>query len=193
MGIHVGHCSYDMDKMRPCPSLSVPPRVADAEAIGGVHVASWQWAYAGLMPTDVLAGLSVAGRTTSWRDRLSDPEAVRATFVAERDNRVVGFAAVGPGRDDVGGPSVGELYAVYVLAEVAGDGAGRALHDECLGWLANRHFPLARLWVLTTNVRAQAFYRRQGWSPDGQTKVHTMREGHTIHETRYSRSVMSQA
>jgi GNAT superfamily N-acetyltransferase len=167
--------------------------VADAEDIGEVHVASWRWAYADLMPAHVLAGLSVADRTASWRDRLSDPEAVRATFVAENDNRVVGFAAVGPGRDDVGGPGVGELYAVYVLAEVAGAGAGQALHDAGLGWLADQRFPLARLWVFTANDRARAFYRRQGWWPDGETKLHTMREGNTIHETRYSKTVTSRA
>lgn len=152
--------------------------VADAEAIGEVHVASWQWGYAGLMPADVLAGLSIADRTASWRDRLSDPQAVRATFVAENDNRVVDFAAVGPGRDDVGGPGVGELYAVYVLAEVAGAGAGHALHDTGLGWLADQRFPLARLWVLTANDRARAFYRRQGWWPDGETKLHHARGPH---------------
>jgi len=36
-----------------------PAAMADAEAIGEVHVASWRWAYAGLMPAD---GAGVIGR-----------------------------------------------------------------------------------------------------------------------------------
>jgi len=60
----------------------------------------------------------------------------------------------GPGRADVGGPTVGGLYALDVLPEVAGAGAGRLLHDTGLHWLAKRGFDQARLWVLRGNERA---------------------------------------
>ena len=36
-----------------------------------MHVASWQWAYAGLLPADELAGLSVADRADRWQARLA--------------------------------------------------------------------------------------------------------------------------
>lgn len=61
-------------------------RASDAEQVAAVHVASWQWAYAGLLPAEELADLSVADRADRWRTR-----------------------PVGPGREDVGGASVGEL------------------------------------------------------------------------------------
>jgi GNAT superfamily N-acetyltransferase len=35
-------------------------RATDAQQVAAVHVASWQWAYAGLLPAEELAGLSVA-------------------------------------------------------------------------------------------------------------------------------------
>ena len=88
-------------------------RATDAEQVAAVHVASWQWAYAGLLPAEELAGLSVAERTDRWRATLGGTGTGRtdrgATFVADLDGQVVGFVAVGPGRDDVGGQSVGEL------------------------------------------------------------------------------------
>ena len=96
--------------------------------MAAVHVASWQSAYAGLLPAE-LAGLSVADRADRWQARLdgtgTGPTDGGATFVADLDGRVVGFVAVGAGRDDVGGPSVGELYAIYLDREVAGTGTGR--------------------------------------------------------------------
>ena len=117
-----------------------PARTTDAEQVAAVHVASWQWAYAGLLPAEELAGLSVADRADRWRAMLAGTGIGRtdrgATFVADLDGRVVGFVAVGPGRDDVGGPSVGELYALYLQREVAGSGtgalrlAGRRRHED---------------------------------------------------------------
>jgi hypothetical protein len=44
--------------------------VSDAQAIASVRVSSWRAAYRGLLPDDVLAGLSVAARRRSWSDIL---------------------------------------------------------------------------------------------------------------------------
>lgn len=38
----------------PVPVTVRPAEVGDADGIAAVHVASWQWAYAGLMPAEVL-------------------------------------------------------------------------------------------------------------------------------------------
>ena len=126
---------------------------ADADQVAAVHVAAWQWAYAGLLPAAELAALSAAERADRWRDRLAGTGTGRtdrgATFVADVDGRVVGFVTVGPGRDDVGGPSVGELYAIYVQRGVAGTGTGRRLHDAGIGWLAGEG------WASATGAAAR--------------------------------------
>lgn len=70
----------------------------------------------------------------------------------------------------VGGRPVGfiawhedELSALYVLPEAAGSGAGTALISHALG--------VRRLWVLTDNGHARAFYARRGWRPSGRSRV----------------------
>lgn len=162
-----------------------PARVADADGLGEVHVRSWQWAYDGVLDADGLAALSVADRASRWRTGLADPDRTVATFVADDGDRVVGFVSVGPGREDVGGPEVGELWAIYLLPEVAGLGLGRRLHDTGLEWLRARGYGRALLWVITGNARGRAFYERQGWRPDGLTRVEDRPGWFAADETRY--------
>lgn len=42
----------------------------DCGAIAEVHVVSWQQAYVDIVPSEYLAGLSVAGREALWREAL---------------------------------------------------------------------------------------------------------------------------
>lgn len=160
--------------------------IEDADRIGEVHVRSWQWAYDGLIDADVLADLSIPDRIEGWRKRLAAENETSATFVASRDGEVDGFVTVGAGREDVGGREVGEMVAIYIRPKAAGTGAGTALHEVGMSWLTEHGFSLARLWVLTGNVRARRFYERHGWRPDGETKTDD-HSGAQLHETRYVR------
>src|SRR6267378_5485470 len=45
---------------------------ADAEAVGRIHVESWNVTYRGIMPDDVIARTDVAYRTQFWADRIAD-------------------------------------------------------------------------------------------------------------------------
>jgi GNAT superfamily N-acetyltransferase len=144
--------------------------VADATAIGEVHVRSWQAAYAGLIPADFLARLSAESRAASWGRRIGDGGPV---LVAEEDGVIAGFAAYGDDR----------LYALYLLPEYWGQGIGRALHDRVVEEMSGAG---AVLWVLSTNERAKAFYVRQGWVDDGATQTETIDEGRvTLEERRF--------
>lgn len=69
----------------------------------------------------------------------------------------------GPSRDD--DFSGTELFAIYLLSEFYGSGAGQALLDAAIGNQA------AILWVAEDNPRAQRFYERNGFRADGRRKV----------------------
>jgi hypothetical protein len=71
----------------------------DAEAIARVRVETWRAAYAGIMPADFLASISVETDTPRWRQRIEEgPQSGSFVLVAEVDGEVVGFASSGPER-----------------------------------------------------------------------------------------------
>ena len=143
---------------------------ADALDIATVHVESWQVGYRGLMPDEVLDGLSISTRERWWHETLSG-SGERSTLLATDERSVLGFAAVGPGRD--GDPVVGELYAMYLCPAAWGRGIGCRLHAAAMARLQAFGFERASLWMLAGNQRALRFYRREGWVADGRSKLVT--------------------
>ena len=135
-----------------------------------MHVESWQVGYRGLMPDEVLDGLSVDTRERWWGETLCGP-GVRGTLLAMQDRSVLGFAAVGAERD--GDPVVGELYAMYLCPAAWGRGMGCRLHAAAMARLRAFGFERASLWMLAGNERARRFYRREGWVADGRSKLVT--------------------
>ena len=156
---------------------------ADAEGIARVQEHGWQVAYRHLFPVEELdrGGFIVV---TRWRERLDRPPRGWTTFVAEEDGEVVGFASVGPSRDESG---PGELYALYVEPERWSTGAGRALMARAEEQLSSEYAE-GRLWVLEDNPRARAFYERAGWTPDGARKAEE-RWGVRAPEVRYRKDL----
>jgi len=158
---------------------------ADAEAIGAVQERGWQVAYRNIFPAAELARGGFI-QVERWRDRLANPPPGWSTFVVERGGSVIGFASVGPSRDEEG---LGELYAIYVDPDAWSTGAGRALIERCEATLAGR-YDEATLWVLEDNPRARAFYERGGWAPDGARKAEE-RWGVRAPEVRYRKELTS--
>ena len=159
--------------------------VGDAAGIAAVHVASWQRAYRGLMPAELLDSLSVPARTQWWTRTLGGtpagtPAGIPAgttagtvgatTLVAEQDGQVIGFASVSASRDE-DADGAGELWALYLHPRHWGTGHGHVLHAHAVRALAATGAAEATLWVLTANERARRFYERHGWAADGATKV----------------------
>ena len=111
--------------------MNVRPATAeDADAIGRVQVETWRAAYRGLMPDEAIAGFDLEGRQRMWREGLArEPRPGSATFVAELDGEVVGFASVGRSREE-DADNEGELYAIYLLPSCWDRGIGRALLER---------------------------------------------------------------
>jgi GNAT superfamily N-acetyltransferase len=97
----------------------------DLKAIAAVHVATWQTAYAGILPSEYLANLSVEHREVSWRQVLA--EARSELLVAFQGSAVVAFASFGNSRDADAPGARGEVSAIYVIPSAWSTGVGRAL------------------------------------------------------------------
>jgi GNAT superfamily N-acetyltransferase len=162
-----------------------PAEPADAGGIARVHVRSWHEAYTGVLSQTLLDRMDVARREKEWRRHLaheSPPggQDLGLTWVAVDGAEVVGFATSGPGRDPDRTRADLELYAIYLLAAHHGTGAATALLAASLD---DRP---ASLWVLEHNPRAQAFYAKHGFEPDGARRE-DQRFGEPIHEIRLLR------
>ncbi|BDZ45984.1 GNAT family N-acetyltransferase [Naasia aerilata] len=150
-----------------------PARADDAPGMARVHVASWRETYRGLMPDGVLddPGL-LAARERFWTAALTDAQyAANRSAVAVRGDAVVGIAMSGPPLDPEVASAV-QLYVLYLLAAEQGTGTGDELLDAVLPAEQD-----GTLWVADPNPRAQAFYRRRGFAPDGAERTeHGVRE-----------------
>jgi len=155
---------------------------ADARPIAAVHVATWQDAYAGLLPDGFLARLDVGEWAGRWRGRLAAPREGVFTLVFEADGRVRGFVSGGPSRDDFPG---GEVYAIYLDPACQGRGAGRRLLAAATRLLADAGFTNASLWVVSGNHPARGFYEAQGWRRDGTEHQWPAADGVSVPEVRY--------
>ena len=154
----------------------------DARAIASVHVKTWQVAYVGIIPSEVLEGLSVDQRASKWEETLVGLGAGEQVEVAEEGGRVVGFVFTGACRDE-DAFGLGELYAIYVAPSHWGTGAGPALLASARRSLVDAGHDHAVLWVLEDNARARAFYEHDGWAPDGAVKSYG--EGGDVRAVRY--------
>ena len=147
---------------------------ADAVVLAELHVRGWQWAYRGLLPAEYLDGLSVERRRELWQTILMRAAPEARTWVLEWGGRPVGFASIGPARDDDVAPETAELYALYLDEQAAGRGLGRALLAHAMAHLVARNYAAATLWVLASNARARRFYEAAGWRPDGGRRVEVL-------------------
>jgi len=171
------------------PAVIRPAVVADADALGDLHVLAWQRAFGDIFAPADLAALDPAERAEGWRFRLGamteQPPGEPATHclvsqesgVAQRDaatvmpsGRLLGFASFGPSRDEPASPDVGEVYAFYVDPDHLGHGVGATLMAAALATLGAEGYQEATLWTPAANARGRAFYDHGGWTLDGAAK-----------------------
>jgi L-amino acid N-acyltransferase YncA len=169
------------------PSDEIVVRAAtteDARTIAEIHVRGWQWGYRGQIPAEILDQLSVDRREAGWREAIEHRPDHRL-WVAERDGRVVGFAATQPSEDEDATREVAQIGAIYIEERAASTGVGRALTLHALEDFRDRGFTTAIWWVLESNDRTRRFLERGGWRADGARKSEDVR-GFELRELRYS-------
>jgi len=142
---------------------------ADAAAVGRIHVESWNVAYRGIMPDEVIAKTDLAYRTQFWAERIADPD--WPVFVIEERGECVAFCQMIPTRDpDDNAAHIGHITSLHVLPWLRGHGHGRLLMNHVLSEFRNRGFSAVTLWVLEHNLPARRFYEQYGFRKDVATR-----------------------
>ena len=142
--------------------------VADAAAVGRIHVETWQAAYAGVLPADYLASLNQVRRAAWWADEIRRPSEAGRILVGEDDQAgVVGFGSWGgarrvpPAWQAASSARAGEVYTLYVEPDFQNRGIGRALLAALFARLCEEGAGRALLWVLAANP-SRFFYEAVG-------------------------------
>lgn len=166
----------------------------DAATIAHIQHASWQSAYLGMLPHEILVGMDEAQGTSFWQKILDRPERYDSVLVAELEQEALGFVSFGPIRQRVPGYA-GEFYALYVLPEAQGCGVGTALMAQAARILVRRRWASATVWVLEDNHLARRFYERLGGQLLGLPKsVHYRGQRHAaVREIAYGWTDLRQA
>ena len=151
------------------------------------RVASWRAAFTGLVPQGFLDEMDPAAIATAWSSSIVAGRS--RLFVAVVDppgggTEVVGYAGVGPERDEAAPAGTGELYALFVHPDRWGTGVGRALADAALADLRAAGCLRVWLWVLAANARARAFYRSYGFTETPDRTVSSLGDLPEIRLTR---------
>ncbi|ACO47318.1 GNAT family N-acetyltransferase [Deinococcus deserti] len=147
-----------------------PARPEDASVIAAVHTESWAETYPGLIPHEFLSRMTDEAarerRRATWAQTIG--LSGQPVFVAEQAGEVVGLTSGGPPHDH---PEVSaELYTLYSLRRVQGQGMGRQLLLTLARELHAGGANSLALWVLDLNP-AREWYVRQGARPAGEKTV----------------------
>lgn len=157
---------------------------ADAPRIAQAHVACWRETYAGMLPDEVLATLSVPERAAMWEGILTQSPSSTTVFVVEQNNEIAAFGACGGQRDaELAGKGYeGEVSSIYVLRSAQRHGVGTALMRSMATALMAQGLAGMSLWVLRENAGARRFYDRLGGHILGE-KVESRSYGEIVEVT----------
>ncbi len=127
----------------------------EAAEIAAVQTTVWRSTYGGTIPAAFLDADAQDRRIAHWQTVLEFARSDHTLVVAERNSSIVGFVHAGTELDRR------KIFALYVLEPLHGTGIGQLLLDSVL------IDEPTELWVACNNHRAVAFYRRNGFVPDG--------------------------
>lgn len=140
-----------------------PAEKNDLFSIARIHIASWQDAYAGVVPEEVLASRNIEQSLSAWQSTFERYPDNISVAVNEADG-IVGFCCAGPVVDLArSGPFEFEIYGLHVQPDARRLGIGTALlhasferASGCLGMKS------AIIWTLHNLQLSRRFYEREG-------------------------------
>ncbi len=144
--------------------LQIRPAGKDDEAlVARLYFAAWRETYNGFLRD---AASSICSRSAErWREGFDGPPAAKAIFLISRTGETpAGFVACGPVQHAllVANGFAGEIYSLYLLKHIQGEGAGRPLMRTAACHLLSRGIHDAGVVVLRDNAGIRRFLEALG-------------------------------
>ena len=139
----------------------------DLDDIVRVFLACWRDSYRGVLPATTIEAMTDQRARVLWQRVLGSEagEVLVAERVSDAGAELLGltrFAASGDHAD---------VHSLYVSPDAQGLGLGSRLLNAAAERLASAGATDATLWVFANNAPSIAFYRKQGWLPDGEERT----------------------
>ncbi len=165
------------------PSIDVRrATVADGDAVGQVHAASWGTAYAPLFSEDV-AQEGIASRLTRWHERLAAGEGlVMLGFVGGRP------LAISWSEPSDTRPGLAEIHSFYTHPDAWGSGVSAELMTATLQQLNADGHDRVHLWTLRDTPQSRRFYTKCGFTETGATQTRDFGDGNPLAQVEYERA-----
>lgn len=140
--------------------------IHDALSIARVYIETWQDTYAGVLPTDHLAEMSLRNQVNAWTYRIRNTNAylskTDAVFVATTpDRQVVGFGDCGLNRLPQY-PYHAEIFTLYILPDHQQQGIGQGLLHALFDHLVSARIESVLIWSLIDNPNRHFYSAMKG-------------------------------
>lgn len=156
-----------------------------AEDMGYVHAESWQKAYRGIVPDDIVDAFTPEKRGEVFREAIATrPEEY---YFFKVNGHPAGIALLHKSHEDNAADTDGEIYAIYVHPDFWGTPVTHEAFQFCVNRLKERGFTRLTIWVLESNIRARKFYEKHGFVFDGAKQQIDL--GKSLTEVRYAKTV----
>ena len=138
-----------------------PATASDLPQIARLHVQSWQTAYRGVVPDELLRSMSAERSLPGWQK----------TFASFPDNltvvddaaEIAGFCCAGPVVDsDKNHPFTFEIYGIHVRPDCHRQGIGSKLMFQAFDRMRALGLDGAIVWTLEALVQSRRFYEKHG-------------------------------
>lgn len=141
----------------------------EAAQIAAIQRRAWSQQLPADVADSVLTGVGLEAMTQSWHAAIVRPPLAQfRVLVAVADDRVVGFAALGPSDDpdaEAGEDGIVAEFAIDPVAQRSGHGS--RLLNACVDTLRADGFGRATWWVRSTDDALRRFLVEAGWAADG--------------------------
>jgi len=167
--------------------MSVQIRTAlttDSRALAQIQVDSYQTAYRGIFPDEILDSFSYTEQEQDWQDWMREKSSDQLLVAETEIGEIIGYALARAGNTKLA-PYDGEVMALHVRTDFQHRGIGRALFMESARGLQASGSLSLLVWVLELNHPAIRFYQRMGGKATGRQVLELEKDGDTLIELAY--------
>ncbi|MGW6565918.1 N-acetyltransferase family protein [Streptomyces sp. NPDC054975] len=153
----------------------------DGDALGEIHAAAWEVAYAPFFAPE-FAARAVQSRRTRWHERTA--QAAATILLAELDSRPLALSVFSPSSTR---PGLAEIHSFYSHPDSWGSGVAAALMAETLRRVRNDGFAQVHLWTLRDTPQSRRFYSKCGFTESGTARTFDFGDGNPLDQVEYER------